>query len=122
MQPAFLHTASGTYDRSAILARAWTYARNALAREVAARIPSTLRDCFAYALRRVWDEAKAARGTLVWQRECEAAEEAAKLLDARTREIMALRQARTVADGIDSTPRFLAEVRAIEARLIQLGA
>lgn len=118
MALAFLHTASGSYDRPAIMARAWVRARNTKARDPKA----SLRACFADALRRTWDEAKAARGALAWQREQVAAAEAVKLLDARTREIAGLHAARVAATGIDSTPRFLAEVRAIDARLLQLGA
>lgn len=118
MSTAFLHITSGAYDRPAIMARAWTRARNIKARNPKA----SLRDCFAEALRRTWDEAKAARGALIWQREQNAAAEAAKALDARTREIAGLHAARIAATGIDSTPRFLAEVRAIETRLAQLGA
>ena len=118
MPQAFLHLTSGAYDLPAIMRRAWVRARNAVGRE-----PGTAaRQHLAYALRQTWDEARAARGTLIWQREQAARFEAETALDARTREIAALHRARAAADGIDNTRLHFAEVRAIETRLGELQA
>lgn len=117
--PHPLLSPTNTFNRSAIMARAWSKARNSFK---AAGNTWSLRACFASALRYVWDEARSARSYAVWAAEQDAAQEAAKLLDARTREIQALRFERVAAAGIDSTRHFLAEVGAIDARLQQLGA
>lgn len=118
----FLHTAAGIYDRAEIMRRAWVRARNAVARCIKARIPTTLRAAFAEALRATWDEARSAHSLAAHHAQQDREAEALATLDARTREIAALRFARAAADGIDSGPAYRAEVRAINARLQQLGA
>ena len=65
MRSPFL-TASGTFDRSAILARAWRIARHETTLAARWSGPTTLQREFAAALRRVWDEAKSARSLALW--------------------------------------------------------
>lgn len=110
------------FDRSAIMARAWRIARHEVTLAARWDGPTTLRREFAAALRRVWDDAKSARSLALWSIEQDHAAEARKALDARTREVAELRFVRAAADGIDSTPRFLATVTAIDSRLAELGA
>lgn len=117
-----LLTPAGTVDRSAIMRRAWAYAYAGVTAATRARIATTLQAQFRTALVRVSDEAKSARALAIWAAEQDAAAEARQQIDVRTCEIEALRFERTAANGIDSTTRILATVRAIDARLIALGA
>ena len=123
-----LLTASGNFSCSAVMSRAWVLARaDVVARQRAYRfcpeLPSlNVRQAFPAALRKAWDEAKAARSYATWCAEQDAAREARKALDARTREIEELHLARAAADGIDSTPAYLMTVRQIDLRLAALGA
>ena len=123
-----LLSSSGAYNLSAIMSRAWVLARaqaagQERARRICPELPSlTVRQVFRTALRTAWDEARSARSYAAWCAEQDAAREARKALDARTREIEELRMARAAADGIDSTRAFLATVRSINSRLAELGA
>lgn len=111
-----LLTPNNTFNRSAIMARAWVLARRDM------QAGWTAKDALSSALRFVWAEAKGARSYAIWAAEQDAAAEAAKTLDARTREIRGLHQARVAAIGIESTRMYFAELQAIDGRLAELGA
>lgn len=128
--PSPLLTSSNRFNLSAIMLRAWEIARAEVVSSDRCRrqFPSlgldaiTVRQAFAAALRKAWGEARGALNYLRWSAERDAEMEARKLLDDRTREILSVRDQRATADGIDSTVRFLATVRQIDARLAALGA
>ena len=68
--PSRFLTPAGTFDRSAIMAAAWTDARAAIKARTANRFsfgkPATLRQELAFSLARVWARAKAERGLFTW--------------------------------------------------------
>ena len=97
MAATFLHTISGTYDRRAIMRRAWTRARNTVARQAKVGQPASIRTAFADALRLTWDEARFARNLAVWRAEQDRQAETLAQLDSRTREIAPPLTASTVA-------------------------
>lgn len=122
MSAPFLHTAAGAYDLRAIMGRAWIRARNTVATLAKAGMVTTIREAFADALRQTWDEARSARSVTAWKAEQDRQAEALATMDERTRRIVALRAGRLAAEGIESGPRYLAEIYAIDACLAQLGA
>lgn len=118
---AFLHLASGAYDRPAIMARAWAYARNQRTRMLGLGDTISFGEALCYGLTKAWDDARGARAIAVFHDEQDAAFAAAQV-SARSAAIFDLEAARAAADGIDNTARFLAERGAIEARLGELRA
>ena len=90
MSTAFLQTTSGTYDRAAIMRRAWTRARGLVAWHSKLGMPTTLREAFSGALRQTWDEARSAHSLAAWRAEQDRQAEALAQLDSRTRELAAL--------------------------------
>ena len=113
------------FDRSAILTAAWISARQAVACNEAARrdkwwSPLGLREAFRDALRRHWDLARGHRACEL-HRIAQAAEARRRaLLPVVERRVLELREARMLAEHIDSTTEMLRTVAAIDAQLASL--
>ena len=120
-----LLTSDHHFDRGAIMRTAWASARYAVARNEAARrdrwwMPLTLREAFADALRRQWDLARGHRACEL-HRVAQAAEAQRRVtLSAAERCLAELREARMLAEHIDSTREMIATVAAIDIHIASL--
>ena len=113
------------FDRGAIMSTAWASARHTVARNEAARrdkwwMPLTLREAFVDALRRQWDLARGHRACELHRLAQAAEAQRRAALSAAERCLVDLREARMVAEHIDSTREMIATVAAIDAQLANL--
>lgn len=121
MATTFLHP-DLTYDRSALMRSARAQARVDLDFNTKFGAASTLRSCFANALRSKWDVARGIRATRRWRLEQDAEAQRRLTLPPVEREILDLREAREIARHIDNFSDMTRTVDAIDARLAALAA